>query len=279
MSFADINRGKSQGNSAIGADAQSSSDKDEIVGALNVLTSLTYSIRTQENLLGTNRDTPESRAETQQQINKCVNLYNEIQTKLTEMRPNNDIESFYRDKSVAELSTVHQSYQDAVRSYNNKMNSPSVKDTYERKIAEYSIKSTTPLIDPSKRSTKYVPEEVLDSERQLQTQLQMKHPQLATGTIDFHNELIQQRDQAIKSVSQGVSDINKIFKDLDSMVIQQGEQVDSIENNIQQFSSNAKLANTELVKADNYQKSKRKCTCIFFMVLIVVFMIFLALIS
>lgn len=95
----------------------------------------------------------------------------------------------------------------------------------------------------------------------------------------LHTDLVQQREAAIVNISQGVQEINSIFKDLDGFVNQQGQQIDSIENNIQNYSSNNQMANQELVRADNYQRQKGKWSCILLVILVVVILIVLALIS
>ncbi|XP_026083326.1 syntaxin-12-like isoform X1 [Carassius auratus] len=49
-------------------------------------------------------------------------------------------------------------------------------------------------------------------------------------------------------------DVNQIMKDLASMVHEQGDTIDSVEDYIQTTSSHVESANHELAKASHYQK-------------------------
>ncbi|XP_059502360.1 t-SNARE domain-containing protein 1 isoform X2 [Stegostoma tigrinum] len=56
-------------------------------------------------------------------------------------------------------------------------------------------------------------------------------------------------------------DVNQIIKDLALLVHEQGENIDSIEANIESAASNVVAANDQLAKANQHQKRARKMKC------------------
>ena len=52
--------------------------------------------------------------------------------------------------------------------------------------------------------------------------------------------------------------MNQIFRDLATMVHEQGEAIDSIEANVESAQVNVSQGNVELLSARNYQVSKKK---------------------
>lgn len=244
-----------------------------------------------ENQLGTQRDTLEARGLINSQMAACQDMYNDLNRDLehlddviAESTVEGDQEA--KEMSAAKLSRnllkkqindVYMNYQVILRSYKEKLNSATVKEKFEKRMdeekkrAQQTATDQTPLL-PDAIQQNYTEE--IHTQQQIQ-----KQNEVSAATVQYHNDLIQQRDKAITSISQGVQDINKIFKDLDHMVNQQGEQVDSIENNMMNYATNHQLASHELVKADNYQRKKGKWTCIILVALVIFLLIFLALLS
>lgn len=274
---------------------------NQISSSLSEFTSLVSNISKQESALGTKRDTPASRDNVDNLMTDCQRIHSNLLKDLNHLQnvldDNNNADisdkelmtiKFSKDLLGQQIRDVYKNYQVIVRSYNEKLHSALVQEQYEKTLADIEqekrrqqavvnskniITDKTPLISNEQSSTHYT------ANSQLQQQLQTTNNQISDSSLQYHSDLIQQRDQAITSISQGVQDINKIFKDLDQMVNQQGEQVDSIENNMMNYATNNQLASHELIKADNYQKKKRKWTCILLFALVVVLLIVLAIIS
>ena len=66
--------------------------------------------------------------------------------------------------------------------------------------------------------------------------------------------LIQEREREIHQIQQDTQEINDIFSNLSSIVNEQQFQIDSIENNIFSYSSNAREASNELVGQKDIKK-------------------------
>lgn len=266
------------------------SSLNETSSKLDEFTSAIYGINRLTSVLGTDRDTPDIRTQGETLMKKSSKLYTELMALLGKLegqkniKDNDNFLRFNVERLSEQTNLMHKNYQIILRGYNDKINSPLVQEKFEKMlISTQNMNSNnndkTPLInnDGGLNKNEYGSEG--SSKQQNQTQLQITHPELSENSLQFHNELIQKRGQAINTISQGVQDINKIFKDLDTIVNQQGEQIDSIENSIMHYANNNQLASHELVKADNYQKKKGKWTCILLFALVIFLLIFLALIS
>ncbi|KAI5958968.1 tlg2 [Candida pseudojiufengensis] len=102
------------------------------------------------------------------------------------------------------------------------------------------------------------------SNGQPQQQLQQQQQQLQTN-----DPLLNQREKEINKLAMGILEISTIFKEMSSMVSQQGTLLDRIDYNLTNTSQDLNQANKELIKAQSYQKRSTKCKIIFFLVLCV----------
>lgn len=317
MSFADAGRkrkdrvgaaGKGIGSSSLDIDLEAGrqSNSTQVKEASTILqgisqklsqfTSCIGSITRSENSLGTRSDTQQARDNVRATIGRCQQLHVEI---LNGLRDLDDINAkskvkdptmkkimLPKDHLREQVEELYANYTAIVRSYEEKLNSATVRDEFAlqqqllQQKAQQQKSDKTPLLLDEQNTGQYTEEGGFQQQQQQQlSQVQLQEQQLISdASLQYHSDLVQQRDKAITSISQGVQDINKIFKDLDEMVGQQGEQIDSIENNMMNYATNNQLASHELVKADNYQKKKGKWTCILLVALVIFLVIFLALI-
>ncbi|XP_071545876.1 syntaxin-7-like isoform X2 [Panulirus ornatus] len=87
--------------------------------------------------------------------------------------------------------------------------------------------------------------------QQSQMQIQMEQEQ--------EMQALQERETQIRQLESDIMDVNQIFKDLATMVHEQGEVVDSIEANVEAAQVHVSQASGQLSQARQYQdKSKRK---------------------
>lgn len=192
------------------------------------------------------------------------------------------------DRLSEQIQNAQKAYVDVHRSYEAKKMSRSVQEKYElfqreRENLKNLETDKTPLLSGKHNNAIYLDTPHREGQMQMQVKVQtpeqVRNDEISESTLQLHADLIQQRDNAITSISKGVQDINKMFKDLDAIVNQQGEQIDSIENNMMSIANNNQLATRELVKAEDYQRRKGKCTCILLLVLVVILIIVLLVLS
>ncbi|XP_060776679.1 t-SNARE domain-containing protein 1 [Neoarius graeffei] len=74
-------------------------------------------------------------------------------------------------------------------------------------------------------------------------------------------EVLRQREEALLQIERDMLDVNQIMEGLASMVHEQGDTIDSIEEYIQTTASHVESANQELAKASHHQKQLRKKKC------------------
>ncbi|KAG5356521.1 Syntaxin-12 [Yarrowia sp. C11] len=94
--------------------------------------------------------------------------------------------------------------------------------------------------------------------------------------VDLQQVLISEREEDIRGIEQGINDINGIYRDLGALIAHQGEQMDSVENNISTVADQTSAAAGELVKANDYQKKRRTCSLIVLAIMIFALVIILA---
>lgn len=79
--------------------------------------------------------------------------------------------------------------------------------------------------------------------------------------LTIRNRIAQEREEGIRRIQGQVSEVNQIFRDLASIVQDQGNQFESIENQAESSASNTKQAVTELKKAVARQRGSRERLC------------------
>lgn len=76
-------------------------------------------------------------------------------------------------------------------------------------------------------------------------------------------ELLQEREKAVRQLEADITDVNQIFKDLAAMVHDQGELVDSIEENVESAAISITAGNEQLRQAERYQVQSRRRKILF----------------
>ena len=129
-------------------------------------------------------------------------------------------------------------------------------------------RSSTPLYnnytDPS------LMESDADKSYSQSTLQQTKQKQLTSN-----DAAIMQREREITQIAQGIIELADIFKELQTMIIDQGTILDRIDVNVETALTEVKKADKELIVATGYQKKSVKRKIILFLLLLVIGMIIL----
>ncbi|VDK51853.1 unnamed protein product [Anisakis simplex] len=88
--------------------------------------------------------------------------------------------------------------------------------------------------------------------------LSMEQIQLLLQNAD----IVKEREKDVMSVSRSIVELNTLFKDLASMIIDQGTILDRIDYNVEQSTMKVKSAFKSIQKAEKYQKGDKKMHCI-----------------
>ena len=100
------------------------------------------------------------------------------------------------------------------------------------------------------------------SQNQMMTSLQMEE--------EVNLDLLREREEAVRKLEADIVDVNHIFKDLATLVHEQGEVIDSIEANVEQAQIQVSEGTQQLAKARRHQAAARRKACFLVIVLVLV---------
>ncbi|AET40245.1 SNAP receptor PEP12 Ecym_5502 [Eremothecium cymbalariae DBVPG len=117
-----------------------------------------------------------------------------------------------------------------------------------------------------------------DHEQQEQQTIIIEREPINNEEFAYQQNLIRERDEEISNIERGIIELNDVFQDLGSVVQQQGQLVDNIENNIYTVVTNTQQASNELLRARRHQKNTNKW-CLYILVALIGFAIILLMVS
>ncbi|RZF38078.1 hypothetical protein LSTR_LSTR006477 [Laodelphax striatellus] len=106
----------------------------------------------------------------------------------------------------------------------------------------------------------------------------MRNRQSEIRDLEFEQGMIQEREQRVRRIENDIIDVNQIMRELGSVVYQQAESINSIENAIENVEVGVQSAEQELEKAAAYQNKRRKSAFKLFVIAVVCLLILLLLI-
>ena len=113
-----------------------------------------------------------------------------------------------------------------------------------------------------------------------QRQAQLLQSQLSPHELAYQESLVQEREREIQEIETGIHELSEIFRDLGTLVNQQGGMIDNIETNVYSIANDTQGAAEELSTASEYQrKAGRRAACLMIILVIVVAIVLLAILS
>ena len=103
--------------------------------------------------------------------------------------------------------------------------------------------------------------------------------QTSQKQLTSNDAAIMQREREITDIAQGIIEQADIFKELQTMIIDQGTMLDRIDYNVERMAVDVKAADKELKVASGYQKKGTKRRIIFLLILLVVGMVILLIVK
>lgn len=111
-------------------------------------------------------------------------------------------------------------------------------------------------------------------------QAQLLQSQLSPHELAYQESLIQEREAEIQEIESGIHELSEIFRDLGTLVNQQGGMIDNIESNVYSIAVDTQGAAEELSTASEYQrKAGQRAACLMIILVIVVAVVLLAILS
>ncbi|KAF8509849.1 t-SNARE [Hysterangium stoloniferum] len=113
-----------------------------------------------------------------------------------------------------------------------------------------------------------------------QRQAQVFQQQLSPAELSHQESLIQEREQEIREIEAGIHELSEIFRDIGTLVTEQGVMADNIETNIRSVNDHTAAAARELTVAGEHQrKAGRRAACLMIVLVIVICIVLLAVLS
>ncbi|KAK2465314.1 hypothetical protein APHAL10511_002668 [Amanita phalloides] len=113
-----------------------------------------------------------------------------------------------------------------------------------------------------------------------QRQAQILQSQMSPHELAYQESLIQEREAEIREIETGIHELSEIFRDLGTLVNQQGSMIENIELNISSVAANTEAATDELRTAAVHQrKAGKRAACLLLIVVFVLAIVLLAILS
>ncbi|KAM9912769.1 hypothetical protein OXX69_002222 [Metschnikowia pulcherrima] len=229
--------------------------------------SLVASFNNEKKLLGSRRDDVQLRrklASSQQNIVSLGSAIRKLIADITVVMSDSSSESeikassrqhMMKDRLSSDFRDLESNFDKAVQYYTEKTARAPLQPQKNTNTGNHT--ESSPLLSQN------------EIERQAQLQIQEDQDTIEQTELQYHMLLTEERNRQIEQVAEGIREVNSIFKDLGELVNQQGEQLDTVEENVLQMSGNAHEASRELNTAHEYQKRKSKWSCILLVALCV----------
>ncbi|XP_067652521.1 syntaxin-16-like [Haliotis asinina] len=91
--------------------------------------------------------------------------------------------------------------------------------------------------------------------------------------VEDNTNMVQTREKEVSQIVRSIMDLNEIFKDLSSMIVDQGTLLDRIDYNIEHSSVAVEKGLQQLQKAEKYQKKNRKMYIIIVLAVVITFLV------
>ncbi|KAI0700105.1 t-SNARE [Cytidiella melzeri] len=113
-----------------------------------------------------------------------------------------------------------------------------------------------------------------------QRQAQLFQQSLSPQELAYQESLVQEREAEIREIETGIHELHEIFRDLGTLVQEQGGMIDNIESNISSVAVDTSGAADELSTAHEYQrKAGRRAVCLMLVLVVVIAIVLLAVLS
>ncbi|KAL8897778.1 MAG: hypothetical protein Q9207_007032 [Kuettlingeria erythrocarpa] len=240
-------------------DPEFSQFTEELSVKLFRLTSNIARLSQQINLLGTKRETDRVRERVNDLLDEARTGFKEAGEgvkKLTAWEDLNPSQRYTQQKLSREFQASGTEFQSLQRT------------AIEKQRASASAARTAVESGDSTSASPYG-----DGQQQAQAQEQEQLRLASQDEVDFQESLIIERESEIRNIEQSVGELNELFRDVAHIVREQGDQINTIDANVENVRGDTRQADVELRSASRYQKASRNKACCLLLILGVVLVI------
>ncbi|KAF4337880.1 syntaxin 7 [Fusarium beomiforme] len=226
----------------------------DLKSKLQALLSSNRKLANDVNVLGTRKDTPRLRERVHNSLDKTMEMCKEIGDGVKRLGTFEDLTK----QQKYEQTKVSSDFQAALQEFRS----------LQRKALEKERASVTAARAAQEGETAEGPQSGNQLEQlQQQEQLSQLAPQ---DEVDFQEALIIEREEEIRNIEQGVGDLNVLFRQVAQIVNEQGEQLGTIADNVENVRDDTRQADRENRQAAHYQKAARNKSCCLLLILAVI---------
>lgn len=202
------------------------------------------------NVLGTKKDTPRLRERVHNTMEKSREICQEIGDGVKKLQTWEDLTK----QQKYEQTKVSSDFQSALQEFQSLQRRALEKEKASVTAAR-AVHDSDPTLGPA-------------SPQLLQAQ---EYSQMAAqDDVDFQEALIIEREEEIRNIEQGVGDLNVLFRQVAQIVNEQGEQLTSIADNVENVHTDTRQADVENRQAARYQKAARNKGCCLLIILAII---------
>ncbi|OWB55135.1 hypothetical protein B5S28_g1000 [[Candida] boidinii] len=215
-------------------------------------------------------------------INKLISIFKNssiINNNLIKIDSNslNGSQKIVKDKLIKNLSINLKKFNDLQEFFTdleNILNEKDISNFNRRSSSNGNILDINDLENSHKIKQQ---QQQQQQQRQQQQQFVVEYEPINAEELEYQRNLINERETEIENISNGIQELNEIFHDLSTLVIEQGTTVDNIESNLYSVAHDTRSAHKHLIKADRYQRAKRGL-CTWLIIIFAVIVLFLILV-
>ncbi|CEI70158.1 hypothetical protein FVEN_g11281 [Fusarium venenatum] len=226
----------------------------DLKSKLQALLSSNRKLANDVNVLGTRKDTPRLRERVHNSMDKTRDMCREIGDGVKRLQTWEDLTK----QQKYEQTKVSSDFQAALQEF----------QSLQRRALEKERASVT----AARAAQEGEGGEGAPSETQLE-QLQQQEQRIVLAPqdeVDFQEALIIEREEEIRNIEQGVGDLNVLFRQVAQIVNEQGEQLGSIADRVEDVREDTRQADVENRQAARYQKAARNKSCCLLLILAVI---------
>ncbi|KAL8724504.1 MAG: hypothetical protein Q9181_006796 [Wetmoreana brouardii] len=225
------------------------------------LTSNIAHLSQQINLLGTKRETDRVRERVNDLLEEARSGFKDVGERvkrLTTWEDLNPSQRYTQQKLSREFQASGTEFQSLQRTALEKQRASA-------SAARTAVDSGDPTSAPPYRDN--------DGQQQSQVQEQEQLRLASQDEVDFQESLIIERESEIRNIEQSVGELNELFRDVAHIVREQGDQLNTIDANVENVRGDTRQADVELRSASRYQKASRNKACCLLLILAIVLII------
>ncbi|RYP10418.1 hypothetical protein DL765_008114 [Monosporascus sp. GIB2] len=221
-------------------------------------------LRSEISLLGTRRDNPRLRERVHTLLEESTDQFKDVGEGVKKVQTWDDVtptQKYSQQKISREFKAALAEFQTLQRTALDKQRA--------------SVSAAKAALDSAESPAAEDPFAAGDRQHQ-QLQVQQERIHLAPqDEVDFQEALIMEREEEIRQIEEGVGDLNVLFQQVAQIVSEQGEQLQTIEDNAINVRDDVRGADYELRSAARYQKNARSKACCLLLILAVILTIVL----